>query len=109
MDLVASCGKRMQPALIGIALALLAGCQSAAPSTGAAPAERAQMAAVHERVARCLRSDQPLGACQDIMRKHCESMKAENCGMMGMSQMHGGMGSKDDKALGGAKDGQHQH
>ena len=95
--------------VIGVALALLAGCQAAAPRPSAVSAERQEMAAMHERVARCLRSSQPLEACQQEMTRHCGSMKAGNCGMMDMSRMHGAMGSKEPTAPDAGKDGQHQH
>ena len=64
---------------------------------------------MHERVARCLRSSQPLGACRQDMVRHCESMKAGNCGMMDMSSMKGAMGGKEPTAPDAGKDEQHQH
>ncbi len=100
---------RIRPAVIGIALALLAGCQAAEPRPSAVSAERQEMAAMHERVASCLRSSQPVGACQQEMARHCASMKSGNCGMMDMSRMHGAMGSKEPTAPDAGKDGQHQH
>jgi hypothetical protein len=102
-------GFRIRLAVIGIALALLAGCQSAEPRPSTVSAERQEMAAMHERVAKCLRSSQPLGTCQQEMVRHCESLKAGNCGMMDMSRMQGAMGSKEPTAPDAAKDGQHQH
>jgi len=100
---------RIRRAVTGIALALLAACQAAAPRPSAVPAERQEMAAMHDRVARCLRSSQPLAACRQEMIRHCESMKAGNCGMMDMSSMHGAMGSKEQTTPDAGKDGQHQH
>ena len=64
---------------------------------------------MHERVARCLRSSQPLEACQQEMTRHCGSMKAGNCGMMDMSSMKGAMGGKKPTAPDAGKDEQHQH
>jgi hypothetical protein len=93
----------LQPVLIGVALAVVAGCQSATPRTVGGSAERQQMAAVHERVARCLRSDQQLEACQLDMRKGCESMKGSGCGMMDA------MGNKDAKGTDTDKEAPHQH
>jgi len=92
----------LQPVLIGVALAVVAGCQLATPRAVGRSAERQQMAAVHERVARCLRSDQQLDACQQEMRKGCESMKG-GCGMMDA------MGNKDAKGTDTDKEAQHQH
>jgi hypothetical protein len=93
----------LQPVLIGVALAVVAGCQLATPRAVGRSAERQQMAAVHERVARCLRSDQPLDTCQQEMRKGCESMKGSGCGMMDT------MGNKDAKGTDTDKQAQHQH
>ncbi|MEY4931871.1 MAG: hypothetical protein RLZZ403_191 [Pseudomonadota bacterium] len=99
---------RIRPAVIGIALALLAGCQSAPPRPATMTAERQEMAAMHEQVAKCLRSSQPLGTCQQEMVRHCEAMKTEGCSMMEMHRMHG-MGGKEPQAPGAGKDEPHKH
>ena len=50
---------------------------------------RQQMAAVHEKMAACLRSDRPFAECRDEMQKTCHDMMGEHgCPMMGMG-MHG--------------------
>ncbi|MEQ1582044.1 MAG: hypothetical protein ABL964_15740 [Steroidobacteraceae bacterium] len=97
----------LQSILVFAVISVAAACQSAEPRNAASSAEREQMAAIHDRVARCLRSDQPVDACREEMRKGCESMKGGGCGMMDMSRMHGAMGNKDAK--GTDKDTQHQH
>lgn len=99
---------RIRVALMGVALALLAGCQSAPPRSSTVPAERLEMAAMHERVAKCLRSSQPLDTCRQEMARHCESMKMDGCGMMEMHRMHGATGGKEPAPDAG-KDESHRH
>lgn len=49
---------------------------------------RDKMAAVHEKVAACLRSDKPFGDCRAEMQQNCKTMMGEQgCPMMGMG-MH---------------------
>jgi hypothetical protein len=66
---------------------------AAGPQQGAAeptPEMRRQMAAVHQKMADCLKSDRPIGECRVEMHKSCvELMGEESCPMMGMM---GGMG-----------------
>jgi len=95
------------------ALALVAAASaSAAEPKKAAPAEptpeaRQQMAAVHEKMAQCLRSDRPMAECRTEMMNACQEMVgAGSCpmmgkgaggmgpGMMGHGKMHGGMMSQ---------------
>jgi hypothetical protein len=46
---------------------------------------REQMAAAHEKMAACLRSDQAFAACRDEMWKNCQEMMGEQgCPMMGI-------------------------
>ncbi|GEM_PF-763803 len=73
------------------------------PARPMAPSKemRAKMAAMHEQMAACLRSDKPLSECRAEMMKHCETtMGNQGCsmmmgaggGMMGKGQgMHGHM------------------
>jgi hypothetical protein len=66
------------------ATAVLAADVPAAPS---APSKemRVQMAAAHEEMAACLRSDKDFAACRDEMRKNCREIMGEQaCPMMGM-------------------------
>lgn len=97
----------LQSILVATVCSIAAACQSAGPRTEAASTDRMQMATLHERMARCLRSDQPLDQCQQEMRKGCESMKGAACGMMDMARMHGAMGNTDAK--GADTNTQHQH
>ncbi len=63
------------------------------PAAPPAPSKemREQMAAVHEKLAACLRSDKAFASCRDEMRKNCQEMMGEQaCPMMGM-----GMGMQD--------------
>jgi hypothetical protein len=52
--------------------------------------QRANMAAVHEKMAVCLRSDKPIGDCRKEMMQSCtEMMGKDGCPMMGqMGRMH---------------------
>jgi hypothetical protein len=64
-----------------------------APSSDPAPSPemRQKMAAVHQKMAACLQSDKPIGACRSEMMQGCqETMGADGCPMMG--KMGGGMG-----------------
>lgn len=50
---------------------------------------REKMAAMHEKMAACLRSDKPFAECRQEMMKSCQTMMGgKGCSMMGM----GGMG-----------------
>jgi len=65
------------------------------PSPAAPPAPskemREKMAAMHERMAACLRSDRPVADCRKEMQQGCQAvMGKEGCPMTGMG-MHGGM------------------
>jgi hypothetical protein len=60
------------------------------PAPPSAPSKevREQMAALHEKMAACLRSDKAFAACRDEMQKSCwEMMGEQGCPMMGMG-MH---------------------
>jgi len=78
-------------------LAVLVGALGFAVAIDAAePAEtkptkemRATMAAAHERMAACLRTDRPMAECREEMRKSAPTM-GEQCPMMGNMQMHEG-------------------
>lgn len=50
--------------------------------------QREQMAAAHERMAQCLRSDRSFADCHKEMQAACKQMGAHGCPGMGM---HGGM------------------
>ncbi|MGH8259647.1 MAG: hypothetical protein ACREUG_08150 [Steroidobacteraceae bacterium] len=64
-----------------------------APAHQMAPSKqmREKMAAMHEKMAACLRSDKPIAECREEMMKDCQAMMAgHGCSMMmGM----GGMGN----------------
>jgi hypothetical protein len=49
---------------------------------------RAQMAALHEKMAACLRSDKAFAECRDEMHKNCRDMMGEQ----GCPMMSNGMG-----------------
>lgn len=51
---------------------------------------RDRMAAMHEKMATCLRSEKPFADCRSEMQQHCKTMMGEeDCPMMGMSmRMH---------------------
>ena len=57
------------------------------PAAPPAPSKemREQMAAVHEKMAACLRSDNGFAACRDEMQRNCREMMGQQaCPMMGM-------------------------
>ena len=56
--------------------------------------QRQNMAAVHESMAACLRSDKPMEGCRKDMMQSCNDMMGKNgCLMMGqIGKMHGAMG-----------------
>ena len=55
------------------------------------PEARQQMAAVHQKMAECLRSDRAIAECRAEMMKSCHAMMGERgCPMMGSTD--GGMG-----------------
>lgn len=76
-----------------IAAVLIGGPTASAAEPPAAPPEpskemRAKMAAAHEQMAACLRSDKPIAACRSEMMKSCQEIMGERgCPMMGMG-MH---------------------
>lgn len=77
-------------ALISAAPAFAADPPPAAP-TSPSPELRAQMAAVHQKMAECLRSERPIADCQAEMASSCQAMTgAGGCPMMG--PMGAGMG-----------------
>ena len=55
------------------------------------PAQREEMAATHEKMAACLRSDKPMMDCHKEMMESCK-MGKNACPMMEMGHMHGMMG-----------------
>jgi hypothetical protein len=64
--------------------------QKAPPSKEA----RAQMAALHEQMAACLRSDKSITDCRTEVMKSCrDTMGTQGCPYMGMGQRGMGMGS----------------
>ena len=57
------------------------------PAVPPAPSKemREQMAAVHEKMAACLRSDKAFADCRDEVQKNCREMMGQQaCPMMGM-------------------------
>ncbi len=83
-------------ALVAAALLLSVSAWSADPpsttaASQAAPSKevREKMAALHEQMAACLRSDKSLADCRAEMRTNCwQTVGAQGCPMMGMG---GGM------------------
>lgn len=54
------------------------------------PAQRQNMASMHEKMATCLRSNKPMSECRTEMRKNCQAMMAQGgCPMMGEMGMGG--------------------
>lgn len=61
-------------------------------TTQITPQQRQNMAAIHEKMAACLRSDKPIDECRTEMQENCQEM-AGGCPMAGMGRMgmmHGG-------------------
>jgi hypothetical protein len=95
---VSNSARRAAASIAGVLLIALGGAASAAnPPTVAAPssptrAMRQEMAALHEQMAACLRSDKSISECRTEMLKHCQDMMgSRGCtrmmhsgGMMGM-------------------------
>lgn len=75
----------------GVALAAEPPASGSAQSTMPSKAMREKMAAMHEQMASCLRSDKSMSECRSEMMKRCRSMMGESCPMMGKMGM-GGMG-----------------
>jgi hypothetical protein len=82
-----------------LALSLTSAALAAEPKKGPpadpSPETRQQMAAVHQKMADCLRSDRPFAECRSEMMKSCHDMMGEDgCPMMGGPGMmgHGMMG-----------------
>jgi len=72
------------------------------PPAPAAPSQqqRATMAAAHEKMAACLRSDKSIDVCRTEMHKACMSMGESHCSMMGAKEtmaMHNGMHPAETK------------
>jgi hypothetical protein len=89
---------RVAPFLMASVLLVVAGRAFAADAPAAPPAEpskemRAKMAALHEKMAACLRSDKPIADCRAEAMQYCQSNMGEHgCMGMGMGMgMHGGM------------------
>ena len=85
-------------AAYGLIVAMVIGCGTAsAAEPPAAPPEpskemRAKMAAAHDRMAACLRSDKAIADCRSEMMANCrETMGEQGCRMMGMGMHHPGM------------------
>lgn len=57
--------------------------------------DRNKMAAAHEQMATCLKSDQDFKQCHDALKKECRSIMGESCPGMEMGKgMHKGMKDK---------------
>jgi hypothetical protein len=66
----------------GVSIVSAAEAPSAAP-TGPSKEMREKMAAFHEQLATCLRSDKPIAECRkEAMKQHHEMMGKEGCPMM---------------------------
>src|SRR5579859_371038 len=75
------------PLLAALLSMLVAGAFAAEPSPQGHPAltkeQRESMAAIHEQMAACLRSDKPLAEChKEAMKKCQETMGKDGCPMM---------------------------
>lgn len=95
-------GRRVATPIAGALLIALSSAAFAAepPAAPSAPTKemRERMAALHEQMAACLRSDKSVSECRTEMQKHCQAMMGnQGCtrmmgtgGMMGMRRgMHG--------------------
>jgi hypothetical protein len=61
---------------------------SATPAAGPSKEMREKMAAFHEQLAACLRSDKPIADChKEAMKHHQEMMGKDGCPMMDMDHM----------------------
>lgn len=73
------------------------------PKAAPTKESREQMAAAHEKMAQCLRSDSSIEDCHEQMREQCHEMKDEgHCSMMGemgkgMHKHHKKNDAKKDK------------
>jgi hypothetical protein len=79
---------------LALTVASAALAQESPPSAPPAPTPeaRAQMAAVHEKMATCLRSERPIAECRAEMWQGCQQhMGPEGCPMMGRGMMGRGM------------------
>ena len=77
-------------ALVSVSPAFAADPEQSAASDPS-PETRQQMAAVHQKMAACLRSARPIAECRAEMMKSCHEMMGERgCPMMGSTD--GGMG-----------------
>jgi hypothetical protein len=82
-----------------LASAAFAGDPEKATSPEPSPEARQQMAAIHQKMADCLKSSRPIAECKAEMRKSCHELKGDHgCSMMGghddemgHGTMHGGM------------------
>lgn len=66
---------RIKPILIVTAMLLMSTLVWAKDGEGPSKEQREKMAANHEKMSACLRSDKPLKDCHDEMRKSCEENK----------------------------------
>ena len=88
-------------ALVSLAPAFAADPETAAPSSPS-PEVRQQMAAVHQKMAECLRSDRSIADCQAEMINRCRAMMgAGGCPMMGPMGVGMGPGMMGRGMMGG--------
>lgn len=82
---------RLSQSLYAMATVLLLGCDVSAAEPPMSPAaqeptlskeQREQMAAAHERMAQCLRSDRSFADCHKEMRAACKQMGPQGCPAM---------------------------
>lgn len=77
--------------LVAVAVVGAAGACAVQAQTPPSRQMREQMAAAHEKMAACLRSDQDIAVCRNEMHKSCQAMMgAQGCPMMEM-----GMSGRD--------------
>ena len=72
-----------------IASAFMSGFAMAADTATAEPSKelRAKMAAAHEQMAACLRTDRAMSDCREEMMKECHQLTGQHaCPMMGMDK-----------------------
>lgn len=79
--------------VVAIGMALTSSVGAAGPETSDATPTREmrnQMAAMHDKVAACLRSDRPFAECRSEMMEGCHSIGTHGCPMMDMKMEHKG-------------------
>jgi hypothetical protein len=82
--------------MVGTAMSLAAEPPAAMPTPSKEMREK--MAAIHEKMAACLRSERTFAECREEMQQNCSDMMGEQgCPMMGMGMRGRMMGPQQDQ------------